>query len=118
MTTTPRSVVITVALGLLLRDCGVLADGLHAEAAGQARDDGRQAATAPPPAPPVGAKAFATPQAAAAALIQAASAFDEPALIALVGPDGKDLVTTEDPVRDKSHALAFAALAKEGTRWS
>ena len=62
----------------------------------------------------MGAKAFATPQAAATALIQAASAFDEPALIALVGPDGKDLVTTEDPVRDKSHALAFAALAKEG----
>src|SRR5207342_1527570 len=69
---------------------------------------------APAPAPPVGAKAFATPQAAATALIQAASAFDEPALIALVGPDGKDLVTTEDPVRDKSHAVAFAAMAKEG----
>jgi hypothetical protein len=71
---------------------------------------------APPlaPKPPVGAKAFATPQAAAAELIQAASVFDEPALLALVGPDGKDLVTTEDPVRDKSHALAFATLAKAG----
>jgi hypothetical protein len=66
------------------------------------------------PAPPVGAKAFPTPQAAATALIQAASTFDEPALIAMIGQDGKDLVSTEDPVRDKSHALAFAALAKEG----
>jgi len=66
------------------------------------------------PAPPVGAKAFPTPQAAAAELIRAASEFDAPALIALVGPDGKDLVTTEDPVRDKTHANAFAALAKEG----
>ena len=48
------------------------------------------------------------------ALIQAAATFDEPALVAMFGPDGKDLVTTEDPVRDKSYALAFAALAKEG----
>ena len=43
--------------------------------------------------PPAGAKAFATAQAAANALIQAATTFDEPALIAMFGPDGKDLVT-------------------------
>jgi hypothetical protein len=81
-----------------------------------------QVASAPKPAaksattaaPPPGAKAFATPQAAAAALIQAAAAFDEPALVAMFGTGGKDLVTTEDPVQDKSHALAFAALAAEG----
>jgi len=65
-------------------------------------------------APPPGAKAFPTPQAAATALIQAAAAFDEPALVAMFGPDGKDLLSTEDPVQDKSHALAFAALAAEG----
>jgi hypothetical protein len=79
--------------------------------------------TAPPPKPPAraatptvppGARAFPTAQAAASALIQAASSFDEPALAAMFGPDGKDLVTTEDPVRDKSYALAFASLAKEG----
>ena len=64
--------------------------------------------------PPPGAKAFATAQAAADALIQAASTFDEPALIAMFGPDNKDLVSTGDAVRDKSYALAFAALAKEG----
>jgi hypothetical protein len=68
------------------------------------------------PTPPAGAKAFATPQAAAAALIEAASVFDEPALIAMVGPDGKDLISTEDPVRDKSYAQTFAALAKEAQR--
>jgi hypothetical protein len=32
----------------------------------------------------------------------------------MFGPDGKDLVSTGDPVRDKSYALAFASLAQEG----
>jgi len=41
--------------------------------------------------PPPGAKAFATAQAAVDALLQAASTFDEPALIAIFGPDNKDL---------------------------
>ena len=58
-------------------------------------------------------EAFPTAQAAATALIQAASSFDEPALAAMFGPDGKDLVSTGDPVRDKSYALAFASLAQE-----
>src|SRR5436189_782126 len=58
---------------------------------------------APPSAaavPPPGTTAFPTAQAAASALIQAASNFDEPALAAMFGPDGKDLVSTEDAVRD------------------
>jgi hypothetical protein len=73
-------------------------------------------ATTPTPAavPPPGAKAFTTAQAAASALIQAASTFDEPALVAIFGPDGKDLVSTDDPVRDKSYALTFASLAQQG----
>jgi Protein of unknown function (DUF2950) len=80
-----------------------------------------QTASTPKPAakpaaavPPLGAKAFATPQAAASALIQAASNFDEAELAAIFGPDGKDLVSTEDTVRDKSYAVAFTALAEEG----
>ena len=64
--------------------------------------------------PPAGAKAFATAQAAGDALLKAASAFDEAALIEMFGPDNKDLVSTEDTVRDKSYALTFAELAKEG----
>jgi hypothetical protein len=73
-------------------------------------------APAPRPAnvPPAGAQAFATAQAAADALLAAAQTFNEPAIIAMFGPDNKDLVTTEDAVRDKSYALAFAELAKEG----
>src|SRR6478672_8136316 len=80
-----------------------------------------QTASTPKPAakptaaavPPAGARAFPTAQAAASALIQAASTFDEPALAAMFGSDGKDLVSTGDPVRDKSFALAFASLAQE-----
>jgi hypothetical protein len=73
-------------------------------------------AAAPSPAaavPPAGARAFPTAQAAANALIAAASNFDEPALIAIFGSDGTDLVSTGDPVRDKSYALAFASLAQQ-----
>jgi len=81
-----------------------------------------QTASTPKPAakpaaaavPPVGARAFPTADAAATALIQAASTFDQPAIEAMFGPDGKDLVSTEDPVRDKSYALAFASLAEAG----
>jgi len=78
-----------------------------------------QTASTPKPAakpaaaqPPPGARAFPTAQAAATALIQAAAGFDEPALTAIFGPDGKDLVSTGDAVRDKSYALAFASLAQ------
>ena len=65
-------------------------------------------------APPPGARAFATAEAAASALIQAASNFDEPEIVAMFGPDHVDLVSTGDPVRDKSYALTFASLAQEG----
>ena len=77
-----------------------------------------QTTSAPKPAtaavPPPGAKAFPTAQAAASALIEAAANFDQPAIEAMFGPEGKDLVSTEDAVRDKSYALAFAALAQQG----
>jgi hypothetical protein len=65
-------------------------------------------------APPPGATAFPTAEAAASALIQAASSFDESAIQAMFGAENKDLVRTEDAVLDKSYALAFATLAQEG----
>lgn len=58
-------------------------------------------------------KAFATPQSAVDALIQAAGSYDVPALLSILGPDGKDLVSSADPVRDKNAANTFAAKAKE-----
>jgi hypothetical protein len=55
---------------------------------------------------------FATPQEAAAALIKAAGDYDLPALKAMFGPDGEDLVSTADPVHDKNQAAAFAERAQ------
>ena len=58
-------------------------------------------------------KTFATPKEAAEALIQATGNFDVAALMEILGPEGEDLVSSEDPVRDKNAATAFAAKARE-----
>ena len=69
-----------------------------------------QAAAAPADTPPA-QKTFSTPQEAVAALISASEKFDVPELVAILGPDGKDLVTSSDAVQDKNQASAFAARA-------
>jgi hypothetical protein len=58
-------------------------------------------------------RAFNTPQQAAEALIQAAAIYDISELLEIFGPDGKDFISSADPVRDKSNAAAFAAKASE-----
>jgi hypothetical protein len=58
-------------------------------------------------------KGFDTPQQAADALVKAAGADDVAGLQQLFGPEGKDLVSSGDPVQDKSHFAAFAELAKK-----
>jgi hypothetical protein len=67
-----------------------------------------QASAAPPNAP----RTFATPQAAADALIAAAEKFDVPALESILGPDGKDIIHTSEPVRDEEIAKQFAEQAR------
>jgi Protein of unknown function (DUF2950) len=68
------------------------------------------------PATPQGSqKEFATPKEAADAFIQAAEDFDLSALREILGADGEDLVSSEDPVQDKNKAVAFAAKAREKT---
>jgi hypothetical protein len=64
---------------------------------------------------PAGARAFDTPQKAADALIKAAAANDVPAMLAIFGPEGKDIVDSGDDVRDKNDRVRFAAKAKEKT---
>jgi hypothetical protein len=66
-----------------------------------------------PPAESTAQKTFATPNDAAKALIEAAGKFDVAALKEILGPDGVDLVSSEDSVTDKNNALAFAAKAQE-----
>jgi DUF2950 family protein len=88
-----RNILIVLLLAIL--PC-VLAVPLHAQAPS-----------------PQAQKQFATPQQAAEALIQAAENYDVPALLEIFGPDGKDLVSSTDPVQDKNRAEAFAAKAHE-----
>src|SRR5947199_5041785 len=63
--------------------------------------------------PQPGQKEFDTPKQAADALIQVAGTFDVAAAKEILGPDGEDIISSEDPVMDKNRALAFAAKAKE-----
>jgi hypothetical protein len=74
---------------------------------------GGQAAPAPAV---IKQRTFATPEAAAWALILAAEQYDVPALTEILGPDGVDLVVTADQVLDRNLAAAFAAAARQQTR--
>jgi hypothetical protein len=64
---------------------------------------------------PQGPRTFPTPEAAVQAGIEAAAA-GPAALLALLGPDAKDLVTSGDPVQDQKERDDFVRLAKEKTR--
>jgi len=61
---------------------------------------------APPAAPPA-PSTFDSPAAAANALFVAAQKNDEPALLALFGADGRDLVLSGDPAEDKTGRETF-----------
>jgi hypothetical protein len=67
------------------------------------------------PTPQPGQKEFDTPKQAADALIQVATNFDVAAAKEILGPDGEDIVASEDPVMDKNRATEFANKAKEKT---
>jgi Protein of unknown function (DUF2950) len=60
-----------------------------------------------------GQDSFSSPQWAADALIRAATDYDVAALLKIFGPEGQDLVSSADPVHDKSRMDAFAAKARE-----
>jgi len=58
-------------------------------------------------------RTFASPKEAADALLAAAEKFDLTALKEILGPEGIDLVVTEDAVQDRNQATAWAAKARE-----
>src|SRR6266567_7802601 len=58
-------------------------------------------------------KQFDTPKQAADALVQVATTLDIAAAKEILGPDGEDIISSEDPVMDKKNAQAFAAKANE-----
>jgi hypothetical protein len=63
--------------------------------------------------PQPGQKQFDTAKQAAEALIHVATNLDVAAAKEILGPDGEDLVSSEDPVMDKKRATEFANKAKE-----
>jgi hypothetical protein len=77
--------------------------GVQSDAAPQSKQTPAQSAQ----------QGFATPEQAAQALIQATASYDVPALLQILGPEGKDLVASEDPVADKSRAAEFAESARQ-----
>jgi len=63
-------------------------------------------------APQDGPQIFATPLAAAQALVEAAAQNDTAALLKVLGPGGKDIVQSGDAVDDKAARTEFAAHAR------
>lgn len=59
------------------------------------------------------ARAFNTPKEAASALIEATKAYNVSDLLQILGPDGKDFISSADPTRDKNIAEEFAQKAQE-----
>jgi hypothetical protein len=60
-------------------------------------------------------KEFDSAKEAADSLLQAAEALDVAAMSEILGPDGKDIISSDDPVADKNRTEAFVARAKEKT---
>jgi hypothetical protein len=65
---------------------------------------------------PVPGKAFATPEAAAEALVAATEQFDVPALREILGSEGEDIIASEDTVLDRLNAVAWAEEARTHLR--
>ena len=64
-------------------------------------------------APAAKHRIFSTSRAAADALVAAAEKYDVVALLEILGPDGKALIVSDDPVLDKKIAADFVAEAKK-----
>jgi hypothetical protein len=58
-------------------------------------------------------KSFPTPEEGVRALIEAAQRHDTPALLAILGPEAKSLVSTGDPVSDRESSERFVKLYEE-----
>ena len=58
-------------------------------------------------------RTFSTARAAADALVPAAEKYDVAALLDILGPEGKALIVSDDPVLDKNIAAQFAEEAKK-----
>ena len=62
-------------------------------------------------------KMFASPDEAGNALLEAAKSGDQNALLAIFGPDSKELISSGDAVQDKASVEAFVAAYGVMHRW-
>jgi hypothetical protein len=62
-------------------------------------------------------KTFSTPEEAGAALIEAAKSGDQAALLEIFGPEGKEILFSGDPVKDKNAMQAFIVGYERMNRW-
>jgi hypothetical protein len=102
-----------VVLNALFVAATIVACGATATLSEAQTQQSPEPSTAAASAPVPSGQAFATPKEAADALIQAASNFDVPALLKILGKGGEAIVASKDTTQDKNRALAFAAKAKE-----
>jgi len=98
-----RLVDLAARLGL----CLAAASGILLLPAAHAAQTAAPAATQPA----LKQRTFDTPEAAVAALVSAAGRFDLTELKEILGPDGIDLVESNDPVLDRNQSIEFAEQA-------
>ncbi len=60
---------------------------------------------------------YPTPEAASTAFLEAAKSGDQPALLAIFGPDGKTALFSGDAVKDKDNLADFVAAYTQMHRW-
>lgn len=65
----------------------------------------------------VAQRTFASPAEAGAAFLEAAKSGDQNALLAIFGPDGKDVLFSGDAVKDKGALQDFVAAYSQMNRW-
>jgi hypothetical protein len=82
-------------------------------AAGLGKGSRQNNPTQPAQSAPKDRRHFVTPEAALSELIHATANYNLEELKQILGPDGDDLVASEDPVQDKNRAATFAAKARE-----
>src|SRR5215471_6609617 len=105
---------LAITVGCLITLCAAAHSFSQTKAAPTTKEASTKAeSTAKAAAPVVRGKTFATADAAADAIIDAAEKFDLPALHAILGPEGKQIVESGEPAADKERATAFAAMARQ-----
>ena len=93
-----------------------LAIGLLASCIAVAADPASKKAVHSTTAAPAPVQTFATPERAASAIVDAARSWDTAKLLAMLGPDGKDIIFSGDYARDRQRGAEFSAQAAKNTR--